>query len=334
MKKALWVLGTVAIMSLSACGSDDEENASPNIGQYAPGMKITEIRSEGTLEQSWIWNGNRLDTVNYHSDQSPTSAFFTYENNRLVQVTGPYSTSARLSYSGTQLTQIEFHQDGISGTFSLEYSNDKVSRMTLPFSRETMEELAGDEFPEFITRGTGAMNIDFAWAGNNVARQDIAATFTTSISGSELMDMAAMMGLDEMLEPIAPFANLLANFQFPLIFSMTSSVSASYDNKHNPFQSYFGSFDIENLHILFSANNPTHVASSSTMNYSLSLPDGLPAMLAALGVNLADYGIEFPVEGSIPMDEDDDNYSYQYNDKGFPSHVDDGYRTREIIYAQ
>ena len=50
--------------------------------------------------------------------------------------------------------------------------------------------------------------------------------------------------------------------------------------------------------------------------------------------NLADYGITFPITGSIPMGEDEDNYTYQYNDKGFPTLINSGYSTKEIIYAE
>lgn len=335
MKKLFLALGAVAMMGLAACDPDNENNLSNN-GQYAPEMKISEIRRDGDTRQAWTWNENKLERVDYRSNgQTISSATFTYDGDRLVQVTGPYDALTRLIYSGNQISQIEFQQDGIAGTFNLEYNNGKVNKMTLPFSREILQELAGDDFPEFITRGTGEMVVDLTWTGNNVSRQVLAANFSASISASEMMEMAEMMGMSDMLEPIAPFVGMLAAFQFPITLSMTTTTTVSHDDKHNPFQGYMGRFSIqEEIHTIFSANNPTTVSSTTEMNYSLTLPDGLPAMLAAMGVNLADYGITFPITGTVPMDEDVDNYSYQYNDRGFPTHITDDYDTEEIIYAE
>lgn len=335
MKKTLLALSAIAMLGFAACNPNDDEKKLPNNGQYMPGMKIAEIRDNGGTQEKWIWNGNQLDTVKYYSNgQNISLATFTYDGGRLVQVTGPYGYSTHLNYAGDQLAQVGIQQDGIAGTFILEYSNGKVNKMTLPFSREMLAEMAGDELPEFITRGTGEMNVNLTWTGNNVSRQDLNATFNISITASELMEMAEMLGFSEMLAPIAPYASMLSAFQFPLVLGMNASTSIIYDNYHSPYQGYWGRFDMEQIYSIFSSNNPTSVSTNNTMNYSLSLPEGLPALLAGFGVNLADYGISFPITGSVPVDQDEESYSYQYNDKGYPTHITDDYSTEEIIYAE
>lgn len=359
MKKTLLALSALMMLGLAACDPDDDKPITPG-GEtpdnpsgsysYSPALKISQIKDSGQVIEQWSWNGNRLDRVVSESEEGSDTATFGYTGYVLTSINTTDGTEAILNYQDGLLNKVTLTSPTSLGTpvtadITLAYNGTKVSNIQMPIPEELFNSLMGnDDIPESFKQAkgsknnSGALNIDFLWSGNNVTTTNMTATLSYDINGADLMEMASMFGLDQLAEniPAAALA-ILANVNFPTEMTVTIVNNSTYDEMINPLCGYMGALvdmnDLDNLELgsIFSANNVLTSASSTTMNYSITIPAEVMLALQLAGFNLSSYGITSPISGSVPMDEETVTYTYQYNNEGFPTLINNTY---EYIYAQ
>lgn len=200
MKKAFVLMAVAAVaMCATSCKKD---------GVYKPGKQIAQILrvhdADGSTSpyETWVWNGNLLDSITYHwlvSNGEPGIETFTYDGNRLV-ASDYRDGHATYIYDGKRLVRIAFVDTNpryVSSTvtYDFEYDGKQVSTIIVTTHAETaakaqpismLRMLLPEPVCEQIRRD-GQHDIDEAAALDAKKVSDIVRTYKLTWEGSNVV---------------------------------------------------------------------------------------------------------------------------------------------------
>lgn len=343
MKKILWALCAVMMLSLSACHKDnpDPENIPGGGGEgggsnppaqiptgegiFNPAQRLISIAIDGTTSEEWTWANDVLTTILTADDNGNLveSGWFDYDNYRIVSMTGTIEgmpVEVGYTYSGDKLATVSVFSgpmEVINITFTHNAAG-KPSHLTMEINEvllALLPQLFGDGFPDIFNNSTltpskwGINSTDFsadlAWQGDNVAQ--IILNGQISISAT-LGEIRQMVNLDSMLGSYASVLSLLGDSAvMPITVMLNDTSDFTYDDKDNPFYGFLGRLDPA----IFSANNVTY--SCNRISVYLS---------TLLDVGFSTIPITFPMP--VPVENAPQTFSYTYNAAGFPETVTNG----------
>lgn len=271
MKKTVIIMAAVAVAA-SFCGCNKQKE-----GEYAPKQKLVEVyqeyfdNEEGTWEsdgkeltESYVWNGDVLQSVTYPDGDESVVETFEYDNqNRIIGSTFTIPSESgviaktQYVYNDDELTEMDILSDGEQVmSFKFTHTDGKITKMQIleyidydldkkasfakvmqyanPLRRMMPQQVVKDMdrvMAKAASKDYYGYDLVFTWDGDNVATM-VADMMDTKIT-----------------------------------------VSYQYDNKLNPYYGFLEMYSIEynmmeNALPLFSKNNPTKIAISATGEYS------------------------------------------------------------------
>lgn len=342
MKKLLWALCAVMLLTMSACKKDNPEpenipgggnggGSNPPTqmptgdGVFNPAQRLISIAIDGTTSEEWAWDNDVLTTIMTADDNGNMveSSWFEYDNYRLTSTTGTLEgmpVEVSYTYNGDKLSLVSVYSGPmeVMNVVPTRNAAGKVNHLTMNINETLLamlSQLFSDGIPDILgkmqpAKGTGKFGIDntafaadLTWQGDNVSQ----LVFNAQISGSvTLAEIRQMVNIDSLIGTYASMLSYLSDTTpLPLTVTMADTASYIYDNQHNPFYGFLGAFDPTNL----SANNPTEITNRGTATLTLTLDLGF---------------MQLPLTFPYPMGNTTETRSYTYNAAGFPLTFTDG----------
>ena len=336
-------------------GGNQDSDTEPSYqeGIYNPWRHITCLQNTGTNQQ-WSWNSGTPRQLTAITDQTSGESYtFTYKNSGLL---------ATATHS----------EDGNSYLYTYSYDDGELDRYTIKKANTTMAEgevshntsgkitsasydnfhpelclsmIGYDMDPANVTLTSSSYNVAYTWVGDNVSQVSESGSFAGKVAMSELIDYFG----DELTSGISSYANIVMLFlqemgdeQVDYTVSVTRSTNYTYDTQRNPFRGFWGEGLMLNDYVL-SANNCTAstAVGNGTFNsgITISLPEECPSWVPSTYQFLWSVirallnNKEIPINRTIPLNKTL-SYTYQYNDKGFPTSITCGDVRTAITYAE
>ena len=321
MKKILLAVCAIAVISLTGCKDEPENNTTPQDpttgeGIYNPGARIATLsNNDGT--QQWIWAGTKLDRIESTDLEGNPAGVqqFTYNGNRMASMTQTIqgvATETRITYSGNYISSIAIYTDGTQSANATVSHNsaNKINRVDLDVDASYLSTLLGQLMGGMnfggkkdgskFTLNSADVYATLDWQGDNVSRMIVHADINAGITMEEI---SQIIDLTEVLGDLASYVTLIQGEQ-PLTIALVDTVDLTYDDQHNPLQGLIGMLDPQVL----SANNYTLMSNHGNANINLTI--NVPILGA------------YPVQRDVPINRVTD-YTYTYNNAGFPLTVSD-----------
>lgn len=336
MKKTLLALGATLVLGLAACDPDDSKTATPgggaSSGEYTPTVKIASISDDDDIDR-WNWASDKVTSIDHYEGATlRNTTTFTYDGNQLTKIDLPGSESIEFAYSGGKISHVTMahHDLPMPMSMAVSYNGDAMSGLSMPISEAMVQQLIGEILGEVLNGGGmdfkggkatgGSVQVDLTWNGNNVSRKVNTMSLTYDLPVEQLLNLAnAMMGSE-----IAQYAELIRNglammgmTAVPLNLTIADTIDFTHDQNNNPMHGFLGGFeDPESLPGLLSRNNIVSTHQYGSTSYHLEL-GALAAMLPEQYAQM--------VANTMPRESDRENYTYQYNAKGYPTSVTSSY---------
>lgn len=186
------LLGVLILASMTSCTKD---------GVYAPKKKIQRVYFSSTsvdkyLRQSWDWDDNLLEAINYYSSSGSLSwtENFSYDGKRLIRVddylNSEYTT---YDYDGKNLKSANYYyKNALEATATYDYSDGKLNKIViteyegaksagerhmqlsyLPFTKDFAEVITKirAKVAEYnSSKSIYVINLQLNWSGDNVSK--------------------------------------------------------------------------------------------------------------------------------------------------------------------
>lgn len=334
MKKLLWALCAVMLLTLSACKKDNPEpennpagggGSNPSVqmptgdGVFNPAQRIVSIAIDGTTSEEWAWANDVLTTIMTADENGNLveTSWFEYDNYRLASATGTLEgmpIEMSYTYNGDKLSLLSLYSGPMEVMNIVPTRNaaGKVNHLTMNVNETLLamlSELFGNGFPDILgklqpTKGASKFSInnsafaaDLAWQGDNVSQ----LIFTAQITGSvTLEEIRQVVDLDSLAGAYASMLEYLSDTTpIPFSVAMADTASFTYDSQHNPFYGFLGALDPTNL----SANNAIETTNRGTATLTVTIDLGF---------------MQLPLTFPYPMGNTTETHSYTYNAAGFP----------------
>lgn len=343
MKKIIVALCAFAMMAGAvSCKKDNEidpieEERVPEYaeGVFNPVMQLSSVEQDGVAIEQYTWNGNDLTSIRYNDG---VTANYVYENGKIAKVTANMegNEEVRYLYNDNQLSNIEIYYDATKAMDMAMQHNEqnRISGANITVDMNFLSSLAGG----LMGKGTAFENIlgtevaqslvkmakvakkdnskyaltnqsvtlALKWNGENVDTQYFAASLEVTLSSSDIRMFgdAGLFEIPEELESILPLIDMMGGL--PFTFTLTDTVAATYDNYYNPNYCNLGnilSMDMTspNLFGIFSLNNVVTIQHNGTLDLGMTFGGQTNSIM------------------SYPIANVYDEYSYQYNDKKYPT---------------
>ncbi len=342
MKKVLSILCATALLGMVACNKDKDEGGNGGNSQtetivgegiYRPAVKIDRIsHSDSTAEEVWVWDGDRVDEI--VSDNEEVSVSFTYGSEDRVQSIASYVLGPRIDFAFNYNPQkyisgIDLTTGGINMASAVVTHNaqNKLNHISLSLNEELINMLLS-MLPSIMGDSTGnlpfsfltaapaskftvddqAVDIDFAWTGENVSRMIVSGHLNVTTTLNEMpTELLQTMAGDyaDMIDMAINVLNL-GDTPIPVQLTVSDTVDYTYDSQKNPMKGFLGHVDVAAL----SANNMLTVSGHGNANISASLSLG--------GLGALPFNYDYPLNdlGSASL-------SYTYTSDGYPHVVTD-----------
>ena len=348
MKKILWALCAVLMLSMSACKKDNVEPTNPSgngngngteqpvqiptgEGYYNPAQHITRIVVDDETSEEWLWTNHVLTTIMTAADEGALeeTQWFEYDNYRVKSMDTYIQgmpVTVNYTYSGDKLAAVSA-TNGSTEVLNVVFthnSNGKVSQLTMninPDLLSMLSELFGNGFPMFKGKNASKFSINntaisasLSWQGDNVSRVLLTAEVNGSVSLSEIRQF---VNLDSIANDYVSMLNILRDTSaIPITLTLNDTADYTYDSQHNPLYGFLGALDPT----IFSANNATSTANSSG---------------AKLTITLDFVYFTVPFTQSYPLGTTTETYTYTYNAAGFPETATSSEgSTKQYIYQE
>lgn len=190
MKKTfISVIFISLVLVLSSCKKE-------NIGIFAPQKKINKIflkyGTTDVLKEEWFWNNGLLTRIDYYKSNGLTldySEFFTYENNRIIEVSAK-NEKLNYCYDDNKLTKINYYYGNqYIENYELIYDKNVIKKIIISIENDidkSEERLLSPlkkidpslNISEIFvnngdTKGLKRGEIKLSWSDNNIVRVDI-----------------------------------------------------------------------------------------------------------------------------------------------------------------
>lgn len=234
----------IAIFALSAaftaCTKESEQD-----GYYNPKKKISEIVHNTKIEQHygqtyrtitkeiWTWNGNQLTSIDFVTGDGVNhyrTALFRYDNkNRIAEMEVVGLRTYIYDYKDDMINEINYYdQNGdYLGKYEFKHNGNKLSEIIIQNPDENTKEALFNPLRFFLPDNTTEMVI------NNASKGTTHYKFTWTGKNVSKLEISGAA-------------------------STTNTISYKYDNKNNPFKSFYDLMDIA-FATICSANNAVQI---------------------------------------------------------------------------
>lgn len=292
-----------AVLLLAAC--TEKEPSSPreqgSDGVYQLSRHLVSVLPEDDTPQVWIWNGDQLTTIGEADNCGGYNpiAELSYNQGRLASLTGVYEdmeVEANYLYDEGFLQQVRANSYGVTAaTFAFDGAQHQghprnVSITLNPLLLGMLTQMMAEDFPlESIDSNRISLALD--WEGLNVRRSILDVTLSATVGISQLGDLFGDLGA--IAQYLAPDAEL------PLQLHYTDTIARTFDDHPNP---YYGLLITPSPAVLCANNVLTETHRPSVrISCTITTPFG-----------------SMPFSMPYPMEGEETEYTYQYDDHGWP----------------
>ena len=279
-------------------------------GVYAPLMKVSAITYDDGTAETWTWDGNLLTSV---ASTGGDTRQFSYNGQHVVGTAGTESgvpAQVSFTYNGNDLAKCVMNNNGTDVmmlTFS--HAGGKVSGADVALDAEYISGMLDglllkgkgkhvDPKQVFLDANDNCARLDFVWNDKDVAQMVVSGSIPFALTREMYETIKPYLPVDESILSIADMYFLLSP-SLPLSINVSDTIDYTYDNKINPYYCYLGEVDPTN----FSLHNVLTAISHGKVSISANLFQN-PMQL--FEQSLGDYK----------------EYSYQYNDRNYPTAVE------------
>lgn len=354
MKKFLVAICALAMMA-GAVSCKDKENEDPieeeRVPEYAEGvfnpvMQLSTVAMDSVTIEEYVWEGDQLTSIRYSDG---TTVNYTYENGKLSKLTANVegeNEEVRYYYTGNLLASCELDVAGVKMMDMVMKHNDmnRIDSATVTMNIEYLSSLLGDitgkgrvlvnllgrsttetlakmaqvakmDNSKFSLTGQNII-LSLGWNGENVNAQYLSASLEVSLSSADITAIgdAGLFEIPEEMATLLPLIDMMGGLPFGI--TLTDTVTATYDTYYNPNYCNFGgllsmSLDSPNLFGMLSLNNVLTTQHNGSVVLSMS------------------FGGQTQELYNLPIADEYNEASYQYNDKKYPTQKD----TPEGLYT-
>lgn len=331
MKKSIIILlAATIVMGAVSCKKEKNEptNNVPTEptyqeGVYAPLMKIETINYEDNNNiETWNWNGEELTSITSTNNGTRN---FTYNDGKIARVNGGImgiNGIINFTYNGDQLKQCTVNNEGSDlALVSFTHAENKINGADVAIDVDYVVSMLRELIPGLPTKSVNTKGIklsesdnnahvDFIWDNKNIKQMKMSGDIPFEVTKEMYESIKPYLPLEESVLSMIDIYFLMQN-SLHLQISVSDTIDYTYDMEgFNPYFCYMGDVSPVNL----SLNNVASASTHGKINLSVNLT-GNPTQLF-----------------SRP-NEDQENYTYTYNEKKYPTKVQ-GTKNYTITYKQ